>query len=66
MGFSAYPDPMTPTDINSPSSIAAMLARLNATLLRLQGYAKAYGKNHNDRFTGQYKLQSFGVEYATG
>lgn len=65
MGFSAYPDPMTPVDINSPASQAATLTRLTDTLTQLQGYAESYGKYTVGPFTGQYKLQSLGVEYAT-
>ena len=65
MGFSAYPDPITPVDINSPSSQAATLQRLNATLIQLQGYAEAYGKQTDGPFAGQSKLQSLGVEYGT-
>ena len=66
LGFSAYPDPMTPTDINSEISESATLGRLNATLTQLQGYAEAYGKCTDGPFAGQYKLQGLGVEYATG
>lgn len=65
LGFSAYPDPMTPTDINSKDSEQATLGRLSKTLTQLQGYAEAYGKYENGPFAGQYKLQSLGVEYAT-
>ena len=65
MGFSAYLDPMTPTDINSQTSELALLDRLNATLIQLQGYAEAYGKYESGPFAGQYKLQSLGVEYGT-
>ena len=65
MGFSAYPDPMTPTDINSESSMADTLGRLTKTLTQLQGYAEAYGKNTDGPFAGEYKLQALGVEYAT-
>ena len=65
MGFSAYPDPMTPTDINSESSMASTLGRLTKTLTQLQGYAEAYGKNTDGPFAGEYKLQALGVEYAT-
>ena len=65
MGFSAYPDPMTPTDINSTVSEKATLDRLSTTLTQLQGYAEAYGKLDTGPFAGQYKLQSLGVEYGT-
>ncbi|MCJ1430935.1 hypothetical protein MMC27_000285 [Xylographa pallens] len=65
MGFSAYLDPMTPSDINNASSIAATLTRLNSTLAQLHGYAQAYGTNDAGPFAGQYKLRSFGVEYAS-
>lgn len=65
MGFSAYPDPMTPIDINSTASEEATLVRLNKTLNLLQGYAEAYGKHDTGPFAGQYKLQSLGVEYGT-
>ena len=64
-GFSAYPDPMTPNDIDSPASQADTLSRLNATLTQLQGYAESYGKFDSGPFAGQYKLQGLGVEYAT-
>ncbi|KAG8525918.1 uncharacterized protein KY384_000680 [Bacidia gigantensis] len=64
-GFSAYPDPMTPTDINNPSSLNATLTRLTETLTQLQDYAEKYGKFASGPFAGQYKLQSLGVEYAT-
>lgn len=66
MGFSAYPDPMTPVDINSESSMADTLTRLTKTLTQLQGYAEAYGKYTEGPFAGEYKLQALGVEYATG
>ena len=65
MGFSAYPDPMTPTDINSASSQNATLDRLRKTLDQMQGYAEAYGRYTDGPFKGQWKLQGFGVEYAT-
>ncbi len=65
MGFSAYPDPMTPADINSESSMVDTLDRLTKTLTELQGYAEAYGKNTDGPWAGKYKLQSLGVEYAT-
>ena len=65
MGFSAYPDPMTPTDVNSPSSQNATLDRLRKTLNQMQGYAEAAGKHTEGPFKGQWKLQGFGVEYAT-
>lgn len=65
IGFSAYPDPMTPLDINSTSSQEATLGRLNNTLHLVQGYAEAYGKLDTGPFAGQYKLQSLGVEYGT-
>ena len=64
-GFSAYPDPMTPTDITSASSQAATLSRITKTLTELQGYAEAYGKYMNGLFAGQYKLQGPGVGYGT-
>ena len=64
-GFSAYPDPMTPTDINSADAQKATLNRLTETLTQIQGYAEAYGKYDSGPFAGQHKLQSFGVEYAT-
>lgn len=59
MGFSAYPDPMTPADINSNQSIDATLVRLNNTLTKLQSYADAYAKKN-------VTLRSLGNEYATG
>ena len=65
MGFSAYPSPMTPVDINSESSMAETLTGLTKTLTELQGYAEAYGENHDGPWTGQYKLQALGVEYGT-
>ena len=65
MGFSAYPDPMTPTDINSASSQGATLDRLTATLKQMQGYSDAWGKHTDGPFAGQYKLQGLGVEYGT-
>lgn len=65
MGFSAYPDPMTPTDVNSPASQNATLDRLRKTLDQMQGYAEASGKYTEGPFKGQWKLQSFGVEYST-
>ncbi|KAI4249556.1 MAG: hypothetical protein LQ352_005588, partial [Teloschistes flavicans] len=64
-GFSAYPDPMRPEDINSDASIELTLDRLNKTLTQLQGYAEEYGKYTDGPFAGQYKLQGLGVEYAT-
>lgn len=65
LGFSAYPDPMTPADINSESSMADTLTRLIKTLTQFQGYAEAYGKHTDGPFAGEYKLQGLGVEYAT-
>lgn len=65
MGFSSYPDPMTPEDINSEISIMATLERMNATLTQLQGYAEAYGRYTEGPHAGQHKLRGFGVEYAT-
>ena len=66
-GFSAYPNPMTPDDINSEASQNSTLThRLIPTLGQLQGYAEAYGKYTSGPFAGQYKLQGLGVEYATG
>ena len=65
MGFSSYPDPMTPVDINSESSMAGSLTRLTKPLTQLQGYAEAYGKYTDGPWVGQYKLQGLGVEYAT-
>lgn len=59
MGFSAYPDPMTPIDINSNKSIDATLVRLDTTLTKLQSYADAYAKS-------TVTLRSLGVEYSTG
>ena len=65
MGFSAYPQPMTPTNINSTKSIERTFGRLNKTLKLLQDYAEAYGKLDTGPFAGQYKLQLLGVEYGT-
>ena len=64
-GFSAYPDPMTPTDIDSETAMEAMLERPVKTLEQLQSYAQAYGKYEQGPFKGQYKLQGLGVEWAT-
>ncbi|KAL8693143.1 MAG: hypothetical protein Q9218_001963 [Villophora microphyllina] len=64
-GFSAYPDPMRPDDINSDASIELTFNRLNQTLTQLLGYAEEYGKYTDGPFAGQYKLQGLGVEYAT-
>ena len=64
-GFSAYPDPMRPDDINDAASLRATLDRLNQTLTQIQGYSETFGKYSEGPFKGQYKLQSFGVEYAT-
>lgn len=66
LGFSAYPDPMTPVDINSAASQHDTLNRLTANLVQLEGYAQSYGKYREGPFKGQYKLQSLGVEYGTG
>lgn len=65
LGFSAYLDPMTPSDPSSAASQEAALSRLNATLTQLQGYAEAYGKHTDGPFAGQYRLQALGVEYGT-
>lgn len=65
MGFSAYPEPITPTDINSVGSQNATLHRLRDTLMQMQGYADAAGKHTDGPFAGQYKLQGLGVEWAT-
>lgn len=64
-GFSAYPDPMRPTDINSDGSLQDSFANIKKTLTQLQGYAEEYGKYTSGPFAGQYKLQGLGVEYAT-
>lgn len=66
MAFSSYPDPMTPVDINSESSMAGTPPRLTQTLTQLQDYAEAYGKNIDGPWAGQYKIQGLGVDYATG
>ena len=65
MGFPAYPDPMTPEDVNSLDSKNKTLDRLRKTLGQMQGYAEAYGKYTDGPFKGQWKLQGFGSEYAT-
>jgi len=65
MGFSAYPDPMTPADIDSVSSQNDTLTRLVKSLTQMQGYSDAWGKHNDGPFAGQYKLQSMGVEYST-
>lgn len=65
MGFSAYADPMTPRDINSPSSQHDALNRTMTTLTQMLGYAEAYGKYGSGPFAGEYKLQALGVEYGT-
>lgn len=65
MGFSAYPVPMTPVDINSESSLADTLTNLTETLTQMQGYAESYGKYTDGPWAGRYKLQGLGVEYAT-
>lgn len=64
-GFSAYAEPMKPDDINSAASLRSSLDRLNQTLTQIQGYSETYGKYTDGPFKGQYKLQSFGVEYAS-
>lgn len=53
-GFSAYPDPMRPDNINSEASLRNTLGRLKDTLTQIQGYTKEFTK-----------LQALGVEYAT-
>ena len=65
MGFSAYPDPIAPVNVNSVQSQAATLSGLNDTLSQLQGYAETKGKWIDGPFKGQYQLQALGVEYAT-
>jgi len=65
MGFSAYPDPMTPADIYSVSSQNDTLTRHVQSLTQMQGYSDAWGKHTDGPFAGQYKLQSMGVEYST-
>lgn len=64
-GFSAYPDPMKPDNINSESSLRSSLDRLQATLTEIQGYSEAFGKYSDGPFKGQYNLQALGVEYAS-
>lgn len=64
-GFSPYPDPDRPTDIDSVAAMNATMARMDKTLSQLQGYAETYGKFRTGPFAGQYKLQGFGVEYST-
>ena len=56
---------MRPEDINSPSSMAATFGRLDDTLTQLKGYSETYGRLTDGPFTGQFKLQALGVEYAT-
>jgi len=65
MGFSAYPDPMTPIDINSKQSERDTFNRTLTTLTQMMGYAEAYGKYESGPFAGEYKLQALGVEYGT-
>ncbi|KAL6718639.1 hypothetical protein ACLMJK_002873 [Lecanora helva] len=64
-GFSAYPDPMTPTDINSTDSQMAILSRPLTSMQKLQSYAERYGRYTSGPFIGQYKLHALGVEWAT-
>ncbi|KAI9698738.1 MAG: hypothetical protein M1836_003848 [Candelina mexicana] len=64
MGFSAYPDPMTPTDIHSDASLLATFARLNTTIGLMTKVAERYGRWEDGPFKGQYKKQALGVEYA--
>lgn len=64
-GFSAYPDPMTPTNIDDPASRDATFNRLRTTLGKLQEWGKQYGRYEDGPFKGQLKLQALGVEYAT-
>ncbi|KAI4185237.1 MAG: hypothetical protein L6R41_004241 [Letrouitia leprolyta] len=64
-GFSAYGDPIRPDDINNAASLQSSLDRLNKTLTQIQGYSETYGRYADGPFKGQYKLQAFGVEYAS-
>ncbi len=65
MGFSAYPEPMTPTDIHSDTSLLATFGRLNTTLDLMTKVVERYGRWEDGPFKGQYKKQALGVEYAT-
>ncbi|KAI9718432.1 MAG: hypothetical protein M1812_004153 [Candelaria pacifica] len=65
MGFSAYPDPMTPTDMKDDTSLYATFGRLNKTLELMNVVVERYGRYENGPFKGQYKKQALGVEYAT-
>ena len=64
-GFSAYPDPMTPTNIDDPASRDATFNRLRKTLGLLQKWGEQYGRYEDGPFKGQLMLQALGVEYAT-
>ncbi|KAL8782532.1 MAG: hypothetical protein Q9213_005297 [Squamulea squamosa] len=64
-GFSAYAEPMRPTDINSETSLKATFGRLSDTLTQIQGYSEEFGKYTSGPFQGQYRLQALGVEYAS-
>lgn len=61
MGFSSYPDPMTPADVDSESSMADTLTGMTQTLTQLQGYAEPCGKNTDGPWSGHYKLQGLGA-----
>ncbi len=67
MDLSAYPDSMTPTDMDLVSRQNDTLGRLGNTATQLQGYADAWGSPPMDhsRDSTKYKLQALGVEYGT-
>ncbi len=65
MGFSSYAEPMTPANPTSTTSMQATFTRLRTTLGLMDAVAQRYGKYTSGPFTGQYKKQGLGVEYAS-
>lgn len=65
MGFSSYPDPATPADPSSTSSMNATFSALRKTLSLMDSVVARYGVYTSGPFAGQYRKQGLAVEYAS-
>ena len=65
MAFSSYPNPVTPTNPSSYSSMQATFSRLRTTLGLMNEVALRYGKFSSGPYAGQYIKQGLAIEYAS-
>ena len=65
MGFSSYPEPMTPKEPSSVASMQESLSRNCKTLELMDKVVQRYGKHTSGPFRGQYKKQALAVEYGS-